>query len=261
MTDALLNDRRILVVDDEDFSRAAIASVVRSLGAAEVIEAANGAEAIQALIGPARHADAVVTDLNMMPINGLELLKVVRIGFPGIKRGLPVVMLTALQGFDLVGAALALDVDGFLNKPISRDAVAAALGLALAAERPTAAPPTYQAVATPGFAEMAEILRELDLPGAQALEAAANLQASSDDGDGDGETEAPATEKEAPLATYSAGGVLSRDVIGGDGTVILGVGTKLSENMLRRLGELRKIDPEIPDSVWVAVEPEEQAKT
>ncbi len=258
MTDELLNDRRILVVDDEDFSRAAIAGVVQSLGAAEVIEAANGAEAIQALIGPARHADAVVTDLNMMPINGLELLKVVRIGFPGIKRGLPVVMLTALQGFDLVGAALALDVDGFLNKPISRDAVAAALGLALAAERPTADPAMYQAVATPGFTEMAEILRELDLPGAEALEAAAKLQAPSEDEEG--EPAEPETEKEVTLATYSAGGVLSRDVIGGDGTVILGVGTKLSENMLRRLGELRKIDPEIPDTVWVAVEPEDEPK-
>jgi len=258
MTDALLNDRRILVVDDEDFSRAAIAGVVQSLGAAEVIEAANGAEAIKALIGPARRADAVVTDLNMMPINGLELLKAVRIGFPGIKRGLPVVMLTALQGFDLVGAALALDVDGFLNKPISRDAVAAALDLALATERPTADPATYQAVTTPGFAEMAEILRELDLPGAEALEAAANLQAPSEDAEA--EPAEPETEKEAPLATYSAGGVLSRDVIGGDGTVILGVGTKLSENMLRRLGDLKKIDPEIPDSVWVAVEAEDEAK-
>ncbi len=256
MTEELLGNRRILVVDDEDFSRAAITSVVQSLGAAEVIEAANGAEAIQALIGPARQADAVVTDLNMLPINGLEFLKAVRIGYPGIDRGLPIVMLTALQGFDLVGAALALDVDGFLNKPISRDAVAAALGLALATERPTAEAATYQAVATPGFAEMAAILRELDLPGAEVLEAAAKLDAPA--ATDDAQTAEEATEKEVPVATYSAGGVLTRDVVGSDESVILGVGTKLTKNMLRRLEELRKIDTGIPDKVWVAVEVEEE---
>ena len=116
--------RRILVVDDEKFSRSIILRILKDiLPEHEVVQAADGGEALNHLRGGSDAFALVICDFNMPVLTGLHFLKAVRTGFEGIRHDLPVVMLTGHADSALVQAALALDVDGFLVKPVSKQAL------------------------------------------------------------------------------------------------------------------------------------------
>ena len=120
-----MNDRppfgrhNFLVVDDESFSRGIVRRILVGLGA-EVQGVADGEAAIDALRKSDSGVHCIITDFNMPKMNGLELLKAIRIGTAGIRRELPVVMLTGHSDTDLLGTALALDANGFIVKPVSQ---------------------------------------------------------------------------------------------------------------------------------------------
>ena len=116
--------RTFLVVDDEAFSRAMVSQMLRRLGVAEVIEAADGFEAVN-LIDKRREAiDAIITDFRMPGIHGLSLLKQIRMGQTAAERNLVCAMLTGHAERHLVGLAMMLDVDSFLAKPVSIETLA-----------------------------------------------------------------------------------------------------------------------------------------
>ena len=79
----------ILLVDDDDNKRSLIAHfVARQCPTAHLVETANGAEAIEYLEG--NRADAILTDHNMAPVDGVELIRWVRRRFSA----LPILMIT-----------------------------------------------------------------------------------------------------------------------------------------------------------------------
>jgi|SRR5579872_1793770 len=117
-TEALLANRHFLVVDDEEFIRILIARFLKQAGAAGVVEAADGLEAIEAIGKFDMVFDAVITDINMRQMNGLELLRAIRTGARGLKRNMPVLVLTAHAEAEHVAEALALDADAFVVKPV-----------------------------------------------------------------------------------------------------------------------------------------------
>src|SRR5271163_1652054 len=78
---------RILLVDDESAIRRALRPPLMELGF-EVVEAIRGEEALQLLRGS--NFDAVLLDINMPGIGGIETLRRIRTGWPR----LPVLMLT-----------------------------------------------------------------------------------------------------------------------------------------------------------------------
>ena len=63
---------RILVVDDDGFFRKVITKLLTGHGY-EIISAAGGEEALQVL--PTQTFDLMISDVNMAPINGMELLE------------------------------------------------------------------------------------------------------------------------------------------------------------------------------------------
>ncbi len=66
----------ILVVDDHDFQRHTIARMLKTLGASEVLEAANGEEALALLGKPAlSQPEIVVCDLDMPQMDGMEFIR------------------------------------------------------------------------------------------------------------------------------------------------------------------------------------------
>ena len=107
---------RILIVDDDAFTRKVVIQVLANLGYMTVIEARDGGEALQALTS--HSIDLMITDLEMPKLNGLELLKSVRSGLSGVKRDTRVVILTSYSNVDVIKVAFELDVNGFLVKPI-----------------------------------------------------------------------------------------------------------------------------------------------
>ena len=61
----------------------------------------------------------------MPELHGLQLLKAVRTSQYGITRATPVTLLTGYSDKSLVDVALALDVNAFLVKPVSKGAFSA----------------------------------------------------------------------------------------------------------------------------------------
>jgi DNA-binding NarL/FixJ family response regulator len=115
-----LANRHFLVVDDEEFIRTLVARFLKRAGAAAVIEAADGAAAMAAIASYDLTFDAVISDINMRPVNGIDLLRAIRTGAGGLKRNTPVLLLTVHGEAELVAEAMALDADAFVLKPVER---------------------------------------------------------------------------------------------------------------------------------------------
>ncbi len=120
-TEDRLANRHFLVVDDEEFIRSLIVRFLKQAGAAGVVEAADGMQAIEAIGKSDMAFDAVITDIKMRRMNGLELLRAIRTGARGLKRNMPVLVLTAHAEAEHVAEALALDADAFVVKPVGRE--------------------------------------------------------------------------------------------------------------------------------------------
>ncbi len=104
---------RILVVDDESAIRRALRPPLMELGF-QVAEASRGEEALQALRSSGAF-DAVLLDINMPGIGGIETLRRIR----SIAPRLPVLMLTVRDDEEDKVEALDLGADDYVTKPFS----------------------------------------------------------------------------------------------------------------------------------------------
>lgn len=68
--------KKILITEDSPTMRSLIVSTIQAMGEFEIIEAANGFEALRVL--PRSQVDLVITDINMPDINGLELVSFIK---------------------------------------------------------------------------------------------------------------------------------------------------------------------------------------
>jgi len=102
----------VLVVDDEEAMREVLRQRLASWGA-KVLVAGDGAEARRQL--QATGVDAVVTDVMLPDVSGIELLRELR----GEAPGLPVVVITAHGTVDLAVDAMKDGAQDFLTKPIN----------------------------------------------------------------------------------------------------------------------------------------------
>jgi two-component system KDP operon response regulator KdpE len=128
---------RVLVVDDEPAIRRALLPPLTALGF-EVAEASRGEKALHML--RAENFDAVLLDINMPGLSGIETLRRIRSFAPR----LPVLMLTVRDGEEEKVQALELGADDYVTKPFSvRELVArirAAVRRVHAPARPEDAP-------------------------------------------------------------------------------------------------------------------------
>lgn len=110
---------RVLVVDDQREMRQSVRRVLSRMGH-EVVEAADGREALAALATPP--IDLVVTDLNMPEMDGIELILSVTDRWPSM----PII---AISGGGLLPKELLLDNAAVLGaltalpKPLDLDAL------------------------------------------------------------------------------------------------------------------------------------------
>ena len=109
----LLQDREqktILIVDDEAMIRDLC---MRALHDYRVLEAADGEEALR--IFERGGVDAILTDVMMPKVDGLELLKRIKEREPT----LVVIIMTGYADKDLILKALKADADDFITKPLN----------------------------------------------------------------------------------------------------------------------------------------------
>lgn len=116
----------ILIVDDEEPARSGLEKALSHVGY-EVATAASGAEALEYL--RSQPCDAMIADVRMPNMNGLQLLRLVKQRYPGIA----VVMLTAVGMKIRTVRETALRYEAFavLEKPVRLKVLEAVLRVAL----------------------------------------------------------------------------------------------------------------------------------
>jgi CheY-like chemotaxis protein len=195
-----------LIVDDETFSRFMAAEMLEGAGISSTLTARTGAEALEVLSGPEAHRIGVVLlDFHMPPPNGIEVLKAIRSGRLAVAHDVVVLLVSGVEGFGLVAAAVALDVDGFLFKPVGVDGLR---NLLSALER------EEHGIQSPRF------YAEIDVDGLSA-----RLPAFDSAG---GVTH-------AAVADLVPGMRLVADLRGPDGQLLVAAGTQVTDRLVRLL--------------------------
>lgn len=111
---------QFLVVDDFSTMRRIISGLLKELGYTNITEAEDGEKALRVLRpqqGEAVNIDFVVTDWNMPLMDGLELLKEIRLD-PALSH-LPLLMVTAEAKRENIIAAAQAGADGYIVKPFN----------------------------------------------------------------------------------------------------------------------------------------------
>jgi CheY-like chemotaxis protein len=111
---------RVLVVDDHDAVRTAIAGLLTTRGF-DSVTAGTGDEALQRL--RTEYFDVMVCDVRMPGMSGLDILSQAL----QIERGLPVLMLTASNDLHTARDAMERGAMDYLTKPIEMDDLAQAV--------------------------------------------------------------------------------------------------------------------------------------
>jgi two-component system, chemotaxis family, chemotaxis protein CheY len=105
----------ILVVDDYNTMIRIIRNLLKQLGFENVDDASDGASALTKMRG--RRYGLVISDWNMEPMTGYDLLKEIR-SDPGLA-GTPFIMVTAESKTDNVIAAKRAGVNNYIVKPFN----------------------------------------------------------------------------------------------------------------------------------------------
>ncbi len=105
----------ILIVDDYKTMLRIIRNLLKQLGFNNVDEATDGSEALQRLRG--KPFDLVISDWNMEPMTGYQLLKEIRADDKLNKT--PFIMITAESKTENVIAAKKAGVDNYIVKPFN----------------------------------------------------------------------------------------------------------------------------------------------
>lgn len=106
---------KFLVVDDSPTMRRIVINALRGFGYDDLLEAADGNEAIAKL--EAEKVDFVITDWNMPVMNGLELTKQIRTS-PSLAK-IPVLMVTTRGLKQDIIEALQAKVNNYIVKPFT----------------------------------------------------------------------------------------------------------------------------------------------
>ena len=108
--------KTILTVDDSASIRQMVALTLKSAGH-QVLEAGNGAEGYDTATANTVHA--VITDLNMPVMNGIEFIRKYR-QHPASK-GVPIILLTTESDEQLKRQAKEAGATGWIVKPFKQD--------------------------------------------------------------------------------------------------------------------------------------------
>jgi two-component system cell cycle sensor histidine kinase/response regulator CckA len=117
----LMNNKRVLIVDDEDMLRELLTEQLTEAGYA-VCEACNGAEAIEVLKrlqAEQVRVDAVVLDMNMPKMDGARAFAEIRALFPRM----PILIATGYAQDEMVQKVVESGANGVLVKPYDAEAL------------------------------------------------------------------------------------------------------------------------------------------
>lgn len=115
---------KILVVDDEEFIGRHLMMTLFSIGLKDVTFIDSGPKAVSA--ASEHRYDLVLTDKEMQPMNGFELVSELRGRHSGDE--LKIVMVSADNSDETIATVIKRGADDFIAKPYSPDSIRAVLG-------------------------------------------------------------------------------------------------------------------------------------
>jgi EAL domain-containing protein (putative c-di-GMP-specific phosphodiesterase class I)/DNA-binding NarL/FixJ family response regulator len=221
-------ENKVLVVDDDSFSRKLIVRILRNLGYANIDEADSAELALK--LFEIHTFDLIVCDVGMPKVNGLKLVQMIRAGKTLAKPDTRVVILTSFSQSEILGAALALDINGFLSKPIIPAVIEEKLAKALS-ERFNVRPPlAYDAVRT----ELRHLVKSEKAPPDASRGASVVLGNSKVKTGGDARLA-----HRVSLHGLRAGMTLKESIHLADGTLLLSAGHVFTEPSINRLKDIK----------------------
>jgi CheY-like chemotaxis protein len=119
--EVILQQLRVLLVDDNAFMRTIVRGLLNNIGVKIVTEATDGIAALEMI--RESPPDVVILDWEMPLLNGPELVRIVR--SPGVfpTPDIPIIMLTAHGEHWRILESVKLGVNEFLCKPVSAKAL------------------------------------------------------------------------------------------------------------------------------------------
>ena len=117
-------NKKILVVDDDEGGRISLSKILQK-EAYSVCEAKNGSEALNLI--REGNFNLVITDLKMAKMDGLELLKAIKLTKPDIQ----VILITAYGPVESAVEAMKVGAFDFISKPLKRSEILRVVNQAL----------------------------------------------------------------------------------------------------------------------------------
>lgn len=119
--EALVRSTKILVIDDEHYTRKVLRTMLTSMGVRQIIEASDGIAGIDAIktVAP----DIALLDWEMPGLDGPGFMQVVRSPATFPYPDVPVIMLTGHGEKSRVFEAVRLGIHEYLLKPVSSQAL------------------------------------------------------------------------------------------------------------------------------------------
>ena len=262
------SNKRFLIADDEPFMLGLIERMLKECKATHIVKVADGAQAMKAIRDDMSQVDCIISDCNMKPVNGLQLLQGVRFGVnPRIPRDQAFVMVTGHGDTDVVKSALMLDVNGYLVKPVALDKLAQTLERVFAKQLEVKDPEYYRALKLAKIHTLdAHLESNTEVPktpsawvimhNAAQRKNIESIRAKVKDfavshATRDGEEEVKIkNRRECDLAELKNGMILAEDVFAEEGRILLRRGTTLNPGMIDRLRELA-VETETRSYVWI----------
>lgn len=221
-----LEQATVLVLDDDKFVVSAISGILKRIGAGRVVQA-NDVDTALRLIGEQEGGvDAALVDFQMPERHGLQFIKHIRTGGSSVTHDMPCLMLTNHVHPRLLGIAMALDVDAFLEKPAKPEELKKHLLRSLSNQHKKADSRDYAKI-------------EVE----QSLEALVSDIAKHQNGEREPEPDGQIVDLSG--GNIPIGKTLTADLVNGEGQVLLAAGTVIDASIAALLENLMNFDPSI----------------
>jgi PleD family two-component response regulator len=140
-TPEYFDNLRVMVVDDQEYMRSLLRSILNGLKVGDVQAHGDAAGAYKAL---ARFDPTLIlTDWEMKPVDGLRFVRRIRMDDDSPNRYVPIVMVTGHNHVDKVRQARDAGANDFLMKPVSAKSVYARIKATMENPRPFVRGATY----------------------------------------------------------------------------------------------------------------------
>lgn len=257
------SSKRFLIVDDETFMLGLVERMLKDCNAALIMKASDGGMALRSVKDNFTQVDCVIADFNMKPINGLQLLQGIRLGVnPKIPREQAFIMLTGHGETEVVKTAIALDVNGYVVKPVSPDKLTLTIDKVLKKPLEVKDVDYYRAIklpkaeSPPAGGDPGHKVRAWTVMKAKPFRNEAALKAKLEQFKAEHATrdgDVPVKMKncrECAVGEVREGQILAQDIEADEGVVLLRRGTHLTKNMIARLRELA-METNPDQTVWI----------